>query len=928
VDGIIVPQYINPINAQYNFRRDIARAFVFLQHQLWEKTGESRAMNKFTAIVAVSALILLASLVFAPARAAQPPIQRPMGFVAETVEGSSPSTVDYSIAYDTASGELIQNMMDTLVIFNAERTDQYLPSVASNWTGPNGGLGGYFSAIDLTQVYGWPVDSGIPISGLTFENPASQTGPNATYYYRYDFKIRQGIFFQPPWNYSLTGDDMVFSFQRTMIMDTASGPQWMIQEPLLDVGGDTLDVSGGGCADLTNMTQVAEVGALIQNAVQSNGTDVWFNLMFPGAYAPFMQILTQTWSSIESKQWINSQVIGAAGRTTEWDGNWPDYTTWLNYHNPNDLDWPLDTQLSMPTALMYGSGPYIITTLEYVDPGAHWSGVRNVNYWRGWPADFPASGSAAPAGWTDSIYVTSVNTWPSRLADFENGAADFVEVPRQNLADVFKNSTRPYSGSNYPLDGLRDIQPLPMAWVEAYFFTFNIDPATIYGPIGPADTFGNSLIPSDFFGNANWGIKVRQAFAQAFDYNSWLANLWLGEASHPATAIVPGLNYYDPSVTGYSYSLAAANASFNLVGPDSNGKILKDVGFTITLLANTGSLTREQSCLMLKSAIESLNPLYHVNAVFIPWSSYLHAAVVQKVPLFMMGWLADFPDPSDLALPFYRTGGTYAAWQAYSNPTMDALVDAGIRAPDGPARAQIYHNIQALAVQDCPSFTLDQAIGRHFERDWVVGWYYNPAYPGLYFYNLWKWYYQAESQLSVAQNPPAVTPALAGFNLPVDVNYDGKVDMKDIGIVARAFCTSFGPPQDARWIYRGDINNDRKIDLKDVGLVARQFGESSAAWPLVKSTITPSSPTVAQGTPVTFTETVFGAPTTIDSVLWGVSQWPGPVTQVQIGSSLTFTYTFPAAGTYYVLNNIAYTVNSPYGNLTTSICEIATVIVT
>jgi ABC-type transport system substrate-binding protein len=276
-------------------------------------------MTKFTAIVAVSVLLLLASLVFAPARAASPPIQRPMGFVEERTEGDCPSTVDYSIAYDTASGELIHNMMDTLVIFNAERTDQYLPSIASNWTGPDGGLGGYFSAINLTQVCGRAVDSGIPISGLTFENSASQTGLNATYYYRYDFKIRQGIFFQPPWNYSLTGDDVVFSFQRTMIMDTVNGPQWMIQEPLLDVAADSLDASVGGLADLTNMTQVAEVGALIHNAVQSNGTDVWFNLMFPGAYAPFIQILTQTWSSIESKQWINSQVIGAAGRTTEWD---------------------------------------------------------------------------------------------------------------------------------------------------------------------------------------------------------------------------------------------------------------------------------------------------------------------------------------------------------------------------------------------------------------------------------------------------------------------------------------------------------------------------------------------------------------------------------------------------------------------------------
>ena len=48
--------------------------------------------------------------------------------------------------------------------------------------------------------------------------------------------------------------------------------------------------------------------------------------------------------------------------------------------------------------------------------------------------------------------------------------------------------------------------------------------------------------------------------------------------------------------------------------------------------------------------------------------------------MFSIGWMADFPDPHDFALPFYRTGGSFAAWQAYSNPTMDALVDAGIAA--------------------------------------------------------------------------------------------------------------------------------------------------------------------------------------------------------------------------------------------------------
>ena len=75
------------------------------------------------------------------------------------------------------------------------------------------------------------------------------------------------------------------------------------------------------------------------------------------------------------------------------------------------------------------------------------------------------------------------------------------------------------------------------------------------------------------------------------------------------------------------------------------------------------------------------------------------------------------------------------------------------------------------------------------------------------------------------KNPPDVPAALAGFNLPVDVNYDGKVNMKDTGIVANTFGTS---PGDARWNFRCDINNDRHIDMKDIGLVAKWFGNRSA----------------------------------------------------------------------------------------------------
>jgi hypothetical protein len=54
--------------------------------------------------------------------------------------------------------------------------------------------------------------------------------------------------------------------------------------------------------------------------------------------------------------------------------------------------------------------------------------------------------------------------------------------------------------------------------------------------------------------------------------------------------------------------------------------------------------------------------------------------------------------------------------------------------------------------------------------------------------------------------------------------------MKDIGAYARSFGAAYGPPMDLRWNFRCDFNNDRKIDMKDIGGVAKNFGKTSATW--------------------------------------------------------------------------------------------------
>ncbi len=58
-----------------------------------------------------------------------------------------------------------------------------------------------------------------------------------------------------------------------------------------------------------------------------------------------------------------------------------------------------------------------------------------------------------------------------------------------------------------------------------------------------------------------------------------------------------------------------------------------------------------------------------------------------------------------------------------------------------------------------------------------------------------------------------------------DLNDDKKVDMRDIGIAARAYGSE---PGDPLWDPVADINRDLVVDMRDIGAIARNFGFSAA----------------------------------------------------------------------------------------------------
>jgi peptide/nickel transport system substrate-binding protein len=213
------------------------------------------------------------------------PLKNPGSFVQMTT--GDIDSFDPAWGYDTASAEQVEYIYETLLFYDRDKTDQFLPILATEWE---------FDSENLT----------------------------------YRFKIREGVKFHEGGD--LTPEDVEYSFQRAMVQDREGGPVWMLYQALLGLHGSR---------DADGNIQVAF--QQIDNAVEVDGNWVVFHQVYPASTLAFLQILCGTWASIVDKEWC----IANGG----WDGTeetWQDYNnadkahSYLYNHTNGTGPWKLE----------------------------------------------------------------------------------------------------------------------------------------------------------------------------------------------------------------------------------------------------------------------------------------------------------------------------------------------------------------------------------------------------------------------------------------------------------------------------------------------------------------------------------------------------------------------------------------------------------
>lgn len=506
--------------------------------------------------------------------------------------------------------------------------------------------------------------------------------------------IRKGVKFHT--GNELTPEDVEYTFERNMISDPVGGPIWMFFEPLLGVQSmRQLIASVGGPSVFTDINDVdpairRAAFDKIDAAVEVEGDAVVFKLA--GPYPPFLQILAKggSWASILEKAWMVEK--------GDWDGE-PD--TWAKWYDPTKEEMTLYEQAN-------GTGPFKLQAWDR--SGGQIVLKRNDDYFRG-PAEL------------ETVFVKYIEEYNTRQLMLQSGDADAIYADVQYL-----NQLR-------GVEGIRVLEGLEQISNTVLLYNFTIPYEGNEDIVGSGKLDGNG-IPSDFFAD----INVRKAFNYAFDYERYLNEVANGAGTISTGFIPNSLPFSNEGGEWYRHDLELAEQHFRQA---FNGE-LWDKGFKLTVLYNTGNNARKTAAEILEYNIESINPKFQIEVQGMQWATYLGKLDAGSLPVFFMGWLADFPDAHNFVDAYLRSTGAFAGYCGeglveLAKAEFDDLVAQAMQAPTTEEREALYQEINRKAYEYAVAMPYIDPADHRVMRDWVEGFVHCPAYSAKYdFYSLSK----------------------------------------------------------------------------------------------------------------------------------------------------------------------------------------------
>jgi peptide/nickel transport system substrate-binding protein len=329
-----------------------------------------------------------------------------------------------------------------------------------------------------------------------------------------------------------------------------------------------------------------------------------------------------------------------------------------------------------------GTGPFKLDSWEHKNAVTL---VRNPDYW-GKPA------------MSAKVIIKDVEDWNTRLLAGQAGDADLILVDALHAPEV-RNDPRFVFQTNGTLT------------VGAVYFNYGMWP------------FNDS--------------RVRQAFVESFNKTLYVDTATNGYATAKNGPIPAGLPGGDLNLTPQTFN------------PTHAKQLLLDAGFkasnktTVELKYNSGNTNRQRIATMLADQINSYSNEtgLTVKVTEMAWPEYVAAMNQKKLPLYIVGWQADYPGTDNFLSAYLYSKGYYMGLvNNPGNATVDSLYEQSLKETDQTKQVALYKQMIDIINNDYAYLWTTQAQNLLCYRAGLKGVVYNPMNGGLgvNYYTIYK----------------------------------------------------------------------------------------------------------------------------------------------------------------------------------------------
>lgn len=541
-------------------------------------------------------------------------------FVRDRLETGGYSTLDGAIAYDGISLEILDNMYQTLVMYNGSNSSQFQPMLVSALpTVANGGINNDYS--NYTQSY---------ING---------TGQKVTYavnitpYENFTFHIRSNATWQD--GSPVTAWDVMYSITRDLLFNTASPttPGWIVSQYMIPG-------SFSGATTFYNITQ----NLTVNNASNS----ITFHFQQPMSPALVFEVLSSYGTYIMSSKWLASHGAGitwtpAGFQAYKAEGSVSDYNSYVQTH-------------------AMSNGPY---SISYTVPASEV--VLTANPY------FNAPGPWYPKPSIKNVQIRYVGDLSSLYLQLKSGEAQTGTIPTSNwnLATQLKNT------------GNFNITSFPSLSINFYNFNANVNTTALQkihrGSNLPSDLFASLNVRRAFAYAFNYNNFMNYQVGNKI-YNSSLAMAYAGllpqgmigaQSISELNKTTTGVPYYNLKLAEQYWSSVNLN-KFGISNSSSGDLIYNGNNLVIPIFVSQSDpidlAGAETFATTLSTFIKGAT--FPIVQISVPTSiSYVNPGS-NPMPLYILQgtWGPDYPYPTDylgpIGMPY--SGSYYAAADGFT----------------------------------------------------------------------------------------------------------------------------------------------------------------------------------------------------------------------------------------------------------------------